>query len=95
MYFWRVNLKGIHESSDQALRIMGATTVMGIIMILWCGATLVAQPEKLKAPPITPNFDRKIDPVTHEPMLDPRASRSIRSASWATRPSANRFGRTT
>ncbi len=72
VYFWRVNLKGIHESSDQALRIMGATTVMGIIMILWCGATLVAQPEKLKAPPITPNFDRKIDPVTHEPMLDPQ-----------------------
>ena len=56
VYFWRVNLKGIHESSDQALRIMGATTVMGIIMIIWCGATLAVQPEKLQAPPITPNF---------------------------------------
>ena len=71
VYFWRVNLKGIHESSDQALRIMGATTVMGIIMILWCGATLAVQPEKLKLPPVTPNFDRKIDPITHEQMLDP------------------------
>ena len=29
VYFWRVNTKGIHESSDQALKIMGATTVMG------------------------------------------------------------------
>ena len=30
LYFWRVNIKGIHESSDQALKIMGATTVMGV-----------------------------------------------------------------
>src|SRR5271165_5548451 len=71
VYFWRVNLKGIHESSDQALRIMGATTVMGIVIIVWCGATLAVHPEKFKAPPLAPNFDRKVDPVTHEPMLDP------------------------
>jgi amino acid transporter/nucleotide-binding universal stress UspA family protein len=71
VYFWRVNIKGIHESSDQALRIMGATTVMGIVIILWCGATLAVHPDKLKAPPVAPNFDRKVDPVTHEPMLDP------------------------
>ncbi len=70
-YFWRVNLKGIHESSDQAMRIMGATTVMGIIMILWCCATLSVHPDKIKAPPFAPNFDRKVDPITHEPMLDP------------------------
>jgi amino acid transporter/nucleotide-binding universal stress UspA family protein len=71
VYFWRVNLKGIHESSDQALRIMGATTVMGVIIILWCLATLAAQPEKLSVPPMTPNFDHKVDPTTGEPMLDP------------------------
>jgi amino acid transporter/nucleotide-binding universal stress UspA family protein len=70
-YFWRVNLKGIHESSDQALRIMGATTVMGIIIILWCGATFAVHPEKLTPPPLAPNFDPKVDPTTHEPMLDP------------------------
>ncbi len=28
LYFWRVNIRGIHESSDKALKIMGATTVM-------------------------------------------------------------------
>src|SRR4051812_10580301 len=27
-YFWRSNIKGIHESSEQALRIMQITTVM-------------------------------------------------------------------
>jgi amino acid transporter/nucleotide-binding universal stress UspA family protein len=45
--------------------------VMGIIMILWCGATLAVHPDKLQAPPLAPNFDRKVDPITHEPMLDP------------------------
>jgi amino acid transporter len=71
-YFWWVNIQGIHESSDRALKIMGATTVMGIIMIVWCLATLAAEPEKLKnIPPPTPNLDKKFDPVTHEPMKDP------------------------
>src|SRR5205807_7765922 len=34
LYFWRVNIRGIHESSDKALKIMGATTVMAVIMII-------------------------------------------------------------
>ena len=29
---------GIHESSDKALKIMIVTTVMGVIMLGWCGA---------------------------------------------------------
>ena len=45
IYFWRVNTKGIHESSDQALKIMGATTIMGVIMIVWCLVTLAVDPE--------------------------------------------------
>ncbi len=71
-YFWWVNIQGIHESSDRALKIMGATTIMGIIMILWCLATLAAEPQKFKnIPPMTPNLDKKVDPVTHEPVKDP------------------------
>jgi len=70
-YFWRVNIKGIHESSDRALIIMGATTIMGIVMIAWCLATLAVHPEKLKLPPATPNLDKKVNPATGEPMLDP------------------------
>ncbi len=70
-YFWRVNIKGIHESSDRALIIMGATTIMGIVMIAWCVATLAVHPEKLKLPPVTPNLDKKVDPASGEPMLDP------------------------
>ncbi len=36
IYFWWENIKGIHESSDKALRIMYVTTVMVVIMLVWC-----------------------------------------------------------
>src|SRR3989442_844456 len=40
-YFLHQNLLGIHESSGKALRIMMATTVMAIVMLIWSGVTLV------------------------------------------------------
>jgi amino acid transporter len=40
LYFWWENLKGIHESSEKALRIMEITTVMVVIMIIWGCYTL-------------------------------------------------------
>ena len=40
IYFWWENIKGIHESSEKALRIMYVTTVMVVIMVVWCGYTL-------------------------------------------------------
>lgn len=40
IYFWWENIKGIPESSEKALRIMYVTTVMVVLMILWCGYTL-------------------------------------------------------
>jgi amino acid transporter len=40
IYFFRLNLLGIHESSDKALKIMIATTVMAVVMLTWCGITL-------------------------------------------------------
>jgi amino acid transporter len=41
LYFWWRNIKGIHESSDDALRIMYITTVMVVIMIGWSIITLI------------------------------------------------------
>src|SRR5881296_3147300 len=41
VYFWWRNTQGIHESSDDALRIMKVTTVMVVLMIVWCGVTLM------------------------------------------------------
>ena len=40
LYFWWENIKGISESSEKALRIMYVTTVMVVIMIVWCAYTL-------------------------------------------------------
>ena len=36
LYFFRQNLIGIHESSDKALKIMIATTIMAVVMLVWC-----------------------------------------------------------
>jgi len=40
LYFWWENVKGIPESSEKALRIMYVTTLMVIVMIVWCACTL-------------------------------------------------------
>jgi amino acid transporter len=40
LYFWWENIKGIPESSEKALRIMQITTVMVIMMVVWCLYTL-------------------------------------------------------
>jgi len=41
VYFWWRNTRGLHESSDDALRIMQVTTVMVVIMVAWCALTLL------------------------------------------------------
>lgn len=78
-YFWRVNIRGIHESSDQALKIMGAVTIMGLIMILWCGLTLVRHPEKLRLPTVVPDLSRKVqvDPETGQVLKDAQTGAPI------------------
>jgi amino acid transporter len=40
-YFWWLNLKGIHESSTKALRIMQITTVMVVAMLIWSLLTIL------------------------------------------------------
>lgn len=40
IYFWRQNTLGIEESSDKAMKVMGVTTVMVVVMVVWCGLTL-------------------------------------------------------
>ena len=39
VYFWWSNIKGIHESSGKALRIMQITTVMVVMFLVWCAIT--------------------------------------------------------
>ena len=41
LYFWWNNIKGIHESSGKALRIMQITTVMVVVFLIWCPLTIL------------------------------------------------------
>jgi amino acid transporter len=41
LYFWRRNIKGLHESSGDALRIMYVTTALVVIMVVWSIITLI------------------------------------------------------
>jgi hypothetical protein len=40
LYFWRKNVIGMHESSKKALRIMQLTTVMVVMLVVWCLITI-------------------------------------------------------
>jgi amino acid transporter len=53
LYFWLKNTQGIHESSSKALQIMGITTVMVIILIVWCTVTLLHAPVPLPPSPLS------------------------------------------
>jgi amino acid transporter len=50
-YFWWQNIKGMHESSEKAMRIMQITTVMVVMLIVWCCITMALRPETRHLPP--------------------------------------------
>ncbi len=50
LFFWWANIKGIHESSSAALRIMQITTVMVVALLIWCPLTMIMQ-HKFALPP--------------------------------------------
>src|SRR6201987_798217 len=65
IYFWWENTKGIPESSEKALHIMKLVTVMVVILIGWCGDTVVLRdfsppplpyPRNLHAPTSLPHM---------------------------------------
>ena len=43
LYFWHKNVMGVHESSGKALRIMQITTVMVVILLVWCIVTVITK----------------------------------------------------
>src|SRR5882757_1178407 len=61
VYFWWRNTQGIHESSDDALKIMKVTTVMVILMIVWCGLTILLRGGQLPPAPLPPNLHFSAD----------------------------------
>ncbi|MGC1452657.1 MAG: APC family permease [Candidatus Sulfotelmatobacter sp.] len=53
-YFWWKNTQGMHESSQKALQIMAITTVMVVILIIWCTITVLRAPIQLPPNPLHP-----------------------------------------
>jgi amino acid transporter len=66
LYFFYQNLRGIHESSDKALKIMIVTTIMGAIMISWCLVTIAVKgkpnPVPSPEPRLIPRINHTVDP---------------------------------
>jgi amino acid transporter len=79
IYFWWRNTMGIHESSDDALRIMYVTTVMVVMLILWAGYSILIQPEKQRLPPapVPQSLAFSKDAVGWLPDIAPRALREL------------------
>src|SRR5881394_3307839 len=77
VYFWWRNTKGIHESSDDALKIMYVTTAMVVLLILWCGVTILTKPEAQRLPPapVPQNLSFNRDAVGWLPSIWPGALR--------------------
>jgi Amino acid permease len=64
LYFWWKNIQGIHESSGKALQIMIITTVMVVILIIWCVITVFHSPIQLPPNPLHSG----VVPLTKESM---------------------------
>ena len=60
VYFWWYNVKGVHESSQKAMRIMQITTVMVVILIAWCVYTVLLRHPAL--PPFPSPKNLKLEP---------------------------------
>ncbi len=52
LYFWWKNTQGMHESSQKAVQIMAITTVMVVILIIWCVVTLFHVPFQVPPNPL-------------------------------------------
>ena len=79
VYFWWRNTKGIHESSDDALKIMYVTTVMVVLLVAWSGVTILRRPEAQRLPP-TPVVGHLVftdDAVGWMPRLVPHSLRPV------------------
>ncbi|MBI4455344.1 MAG: APC family permease [Acidobacteria bacterium] len=73
LYFWWRNIKGIHESSNDALKIMYITTVMVVMLIAWSSLTVWSRPEAQRLPPAptAQNLSFKEDAVGWLPKIVP------------------------
>src|SRR5581483_8541692 len=81
LYFWWRNTKGIHESSDDALRIMKVTTVMVVLLIGWSLFTILIRSSMQRLPPAPAPHQLvfNTDAVGWMPKLAPSAFQETRT----------------
>src|SRR5262249_499570 len=60
LYFFPLNLLWIHESRNKAIRLMAITTIMGVVMLVWCGITLAVR-GPVNYPPLAPDLSPKFE----------------------------------
>jgi len=87
LYFFRQNIRGIHESSEKALWIMKVTTVMAVIMLVWCGLTLAVKGPK-NSIPWQPDLDPRVELAT-KLVLDPETGEERQQ--WDKDPQTGKF----
>src|SRR5712671_2912977 len=73
IYFWWENVKGVHESSGKALRIMQITTVMVVTLLIWCPITILTKGLGNHIPPA---------PVASNIVLAPEAQGWLGGTHW-------------
>jgi amino acid transporter len=56
LYYWWLNLKGIEESSEKAMRVMEITTVMVVLLLGWSFVTLLRGHYQLPPWPVPQNL---------------------------------------
>lgn len=74
LYFLRENLLGIPSSSGKAVKIMIATTIMGLVLIAWSGVTLAVRGPVDGMPPWQPDLGKKVEVTASGetvPLMDP------------------------
>jgi len=81
VYFWHANIRGIRESSDKALKIMGATTVMGVVILTWCAVTLAVRPGERQLPPMAPDLSKRVD-AEGQPQINEITGRQEDPLGW-------------
>jgi amino acid transporter/nucleotide-binding universal stress UspA family protein len=82
-YFLRQNLLGMHESTGKALKIMYATTVMAVVMLVWSGVTLSTRGTVNPMPSWQPDLSKKWDDVAHTvPKLNPITGQQEDPLGW-------------
>lgn len=87
LYFFRQNLFGIHESSGKALKIMMATTVMAVVMLTWCGITLIVQGPVNKVP-LLPDLSPKVE---YEVVIGADRVTGVEKKMWKVDPESHKF----